>query len=655
MALTAAEVLRDYETDGVPSSGPHEVKKSDFRTLLSQYEQIINAFTSNGGLIYSSKASMDADLAHAANSMAWVVGDATAANNGIYHKQGASGSGSWTRVADLPYSFIVASDVGDGTPDAIMATSSLPVSGSSLVLLNIYEDNTGSPVTVSFNGGSPLTIKTNSGNDVAPGGLQSGMLVLGRVSGTTFRLVSDQVSSAIIAQAEAAQAAAEAAQAAAEAAAASVEFPVSYAPQTLTEAEKAQARENIGVGSPAETLADLKASPSTGGVVVFLTEAGREGAFTVRSGDYSAAVAADPGEGMFVTADDALPTAKVWARVDTTFLHPLMFGAEGQSDCTQAFLDCLAAADYLGKPMHILERSLSYPVQAGTNWAAAGRSILGVGHPIIEALGFGPIFKCDVGDAVGANASGLTLKSLILKGNADTIDGLYMRGMVHAEVDDIEVRNVRGAISPGVTPYSAAFNIIFAVASVFKDLQYRPDTFGQAYKADAGLLLDHSSDGYYVADTTFINPRMEGGIDRGIWLKNGCGNLFLGGTSEGCGVGVDIDNGDCNRNKFVNLWCEANSTQDLVVRGQLNIFDACNFQSAGSANTVEIPNGKATRFRDSYVRHANLQSPSANTIFDGCIFSDHPSLGITGIGPYRTYGCVKTDATGAITTTMPDV
>ena len=204
MPLTADEVLRDYVTEGVPSSGPHEPKKSELRTLLGGYEQVINSFLASGGRVYISKTELTADLAHAAKTMAWVIGDATAANNGIYQKQGASGAGSWTRVADLPYSFIVASDVGDGTPDAIVATTSLPVSGSALVLLNIFEENTGSPVTVSFNGGAPLTIKTNSGNDVAAGGLQSGMLVMGRVSGATFRIVSDQVSSAIIAQAEAA-------------------------------------------------------------------------------------------------------------------------------------------------------------------------------------------------------------------------------------------------------------------------------------------------------------------------------------------------------------------------------------------------------------------------------------------------------------------
>ncbi|MDK1489385.1 hypothetical protein QN219_04850 [Sinorhizobium sp. 7-81] len=210
MAITAAEVWRDYETDGVPSSGSHKVKKSDTRSWGAWVEGIITAFTANGGLIYSSKAAMDADLAHGANSSAWVIGDATVANNGIYRKIGASGAGSWTRVADLPFSFIIASDAGAGTANAIQATTSIPVSGSALVWMNIFEANTASPVTVSFNGGAALTIKTNSGSDVAAGGLTAGMIVMGIVSGSTFRLVSDQASAAVVAAAEAAKTVAEA-------------------------------------------------------------------------------------------------------------------------------------------------------------------------------------------------------------------------------------------------------------------------------------------------------------------------------------------------------------------------------------------------------------------------------------------------------------
>ncbi|WP_429170382.1 hypothetical protein [Ensifer sp. LBL] len=240
MADTANIVYRDFVTYGVPSSGKNKPKKDEIRRLLTGYEAIISAFTSNGGLIYASKAAMDADLARPANSMAWVLGDAIVANNGIYRKVGGVGTGSWSRAADLPFSFITANDVGAGTANDIQATTSIPVSASALVWMNVFEANTASPVTVSFNGGAPLTIKTNTGNNVAAGGLVSGMIILGIVSGSTFRLLNDQVSSAIVAAAEAAQVASEAAAtsaansaAAAAASAASVNLPASLTANTM--------------------------------------------------------------------------------------------------------------------------------------------------------------------------------------------------------------------------------------------------------------------------------------------------------------------------------------------------------------------------------------------------------------------------------------
>jgi hypothetical protein len=202
MADTANTVFRDYVTDGVPSSGKNKPKKREIRQLLTGYEAIINAFIASGGKIYSTKEAMDADLSLGSNNMAWVMGDPVAGNNGVYRKTGAPSTGSWIRIGDLPYSFIIASDVGAGTANAIQATTSIPVSGSALIWMNVFEANTASPVTVSFNAGSTLTIKTNSGNDVAVGGLVAGMIVMGIISGSTFRLVSDQTSAALLAQVE---------------------------------------------------------------------------------------------------------------------------------------------------------------------------------------------------------------------------------------------------------------------------------------------------------------------------------------------------------------------------------------------------------------------------------------------------------------------
>ncbi|TPK14175.1 hypothetical protein [Mesorhizobium sp. B2-5-11] len=213
------ELMNTIMADG-PSSNPSQPVKALLRAWGTWVEGIITAFLSNGGLIYDTKAHMDADLAHGANSSAWVVSDATVANNGIYRKLGASGAGSWTRVADLPYSFIAATDAGAGTANAIVATTSIPLpsaNGAALISLNIFENNTG-PATVSFNGGAALTIKTNAGNDVQANYLVAGMIVAGYVSGSTFRLISEIGTAAD-------RAAAEAAAAAAAASAASINLP----------------------------------------------------------------------------------------------------------------------------------------------------------------------------------------------------------------------------------------------------------------------------------------------------------------------------------------------------------------------------------------------------------------------------------------------
>ncbi|ANM12037.1 hypothetical protein [Rhizobium sp. N324] len=197
MPMKAVQIWADG-----PSSNPLQPDKEQIREWGTWVEGSIDAFLASGGKVYATRAALYGDLSQPPNTMAWVIGDPTASYNGIYRKNGAANSGSWTWLADLPYSFIVATDMGSGTPNAIQAASSIPVSQSALIILGVFEANTGSPVTVSFNGGSSLTVKTNSGNDVLAGGLIAGMQLLGVISGSTFRLVSDQVTSAIIAAAE---------------------------------------------------------------------------------------------------------------------------------------------------------------------------------------------------------------------------------------------------------------------------------------------------------------------------------------------------------------------------------------------------------------------------------------------------------------------
>lgn len=98
-----AGAFRDYVTEGVPASGENEPVKSEIRAI----GPLIESALSNIGLgalvdtIYATKAALDADLAHPANSVGLVYADATDANNDLYVKSGASGSGSWANTGAL--------------------------------------------------------------------------------------------------------------------------------------------------------------------------------------------------------------------------------------------------------------------------------------------------------------------------------------------------------------------------------------------------------------------------------------------------------------------------------------------------------------------------------------------------------------------------
>lgn len=123
--------------------------------------------------------------------------------------------GSWLKIGNLLVSFVRASNVGEGTANAIKASYTSPPLSDALIIFNTVATNTNSNVTVSFDAGIPLPIRT-AGNNLPPaGGIVSGMMLAGVIDNGNFRLVSDLATAAFQAGAEAAYALAEAARAAA--------------------------------------------------------------------------------------------------------------------------------------------------------------------------------------------------------------------------------------------------------------------------------------------------------------------------------------------------------------------------------------------------------------------------------------------------------
>lgn len=162
----AADVWRKYVIPGVPVSGPNQPDKAQIVAWGTWLESLLSGV--GPGLGYATLALLNADLAHSANTLAMVYSDTTAANNGLYQKSGASGSGSWTRIGDLPAA-IVPLTVTGGTADAIVATApQSPLQpGAKLFMLVPTATNTGAAMTIVINGASAVAIKNALGSTPA--------------------------------------------------------------------------------------------------------------------------------------------------------------------------------------------------------------------------------------------------------------------------------------------------------------------------------------------------------------------------------------------------------------------------------------------------------------------------------------------------------
>ncbi|MGY3358468.1 hypothetical protein ACVWZK_005131 [Bradyrhizobium sp. GM0.4] len=173
---TASQVWRKYQLDGVPASGPNNPDKDQIIVWGTFLESLLGAGA--GGLAYTNLAALNSDLAHPANTTAIVYNDAAPANNGLYVKSGASGTGSWSRMGDL-LNGIVRLTVTGGTANAIVTTSPETPSapGAKLYLMTPGASCSGAS-TLTVNGAAAVPIKTALASDTVVGSLVANSPVL---------------------------------------------------------------------------------------------------------------------------------------------------------------------------------------------------------------------------------------------------------------------------------------------------------------------------------------------------------------------------------------------------------------------------------------------------------------------------------------------
>lgn len=345
------DIFRKYQIPGVPASGPHQPNKDE----IVQWTDWLESLLSTGGasVVYATLAALNADLAHPANSGAFVYNDTTGANNGLYRKLGVSGAGSWTRVGDLPTS-VVPLTVTGGTANAIVATAteSPTLPGAKLYLLTPTANNTGA-TTIDVNGGGAIPIKNAVGSNLAAGSLIAGSQVLMAWQTDHYQLLISAAVDAnpILADAVAAKVAAEAAAA------------------------------SVSILAAVDRTA-LKALDTNNTKIAHLREAGREGLFQWKTGNYSSQITADASEGIYIKANAIASSVGAWVRVHNEGeCLAKWFGVVGDNSTNdapaiQAAIDLMYAIYGRGKvllPGRISKVTSTVTIKGGVRLVGTGR------------------------------------------------------------------------------------------------------------------------------------------------------------------------------------------------------------------------------------------------------------------------------------------
>ncbi len=208
----------DTARSAIYGTPPDPAKKPNKSLIVQAFDEAWTGFTAtaSGALVRDTKANLDMVLAANLHQMAWVTGDATSANNGVYENTGTTMAAVWTRRTDLPTGMIPLTNVGAGTANAIETTSSFPApsaAGRALFILPIHagHTNTSATVTLSNNSETPKPVKSMSGANPPIGGIVAGVYYLVADDGTNYRILTEMSGAAYQAACETAQAAAEAA------------------------------------------------------------------------------------------------------------------------------------------------------------------------------------------------------------------------------------------------------------------------------------------------------------------------------------------------------------------------------------------------------------------------------------------------------------
>jgi hypothetical protein len=191
MTIDVDVILRDDITQGDSGSGAHKPVKSQLR----QYLKALGRAAASNTVHVATKTELDAITGTTDDQGGMVWGDSTAANNGVYRWDANAGPAAWEKIAGLPHTAAVLTNIG-GTANAITADTETGVDPAEVKILVLPDPpgtTTSTTVTLALNGGSAESVKAASGSNLAIGDIIDGVGTLFFRSGSEWRqLVSSR-------------------------------------------------------------------------------------------------------------------------------------------------------------------------------------------------------------------------------------------------------------------------------------------------------------------------------------------------------------------------------------------------------------------------------------------------------------------------------
>lgn len=211
-----------------------------------------------------------------------------------------------------------------------------------------------------------------------------------------------------------------------------------------------------------------------------------------------------------------------------------------------------------------------YSYSVSPNWAIGGAQIEAQGEVRLRYTGTGNAVIIDAG--AGAQVCyNFKMGDFIVEAPNTALNGVFVRSIHHSQLSF----TVRGCGTA-----SAGMLVNFAVCTSFNyRCSVNENGWYLAAKPAIGLSLAIRGAGETVSYCLFNNCVVEAPTI-GIQLTGTLGNVFVGGTSEGCSNYGVFANAGANNDLFLGMDFESNTTADVYVLGK-----ALEFRKCDSTNT----------------------------------------------------------------------